>query len=350
MLLVCTGTLIWGFYLNGWTIEDPKTNPMIGPSSEVLIKMGGKYTSLIIEDGEWWRLVTPMFLHAGIVHYGMNMVALWFLGSAIEHSHGSIAMAIHFVLPAMFGTILSAIFIPQMVTVGASGGIFGLMGACVADIVTNWSLLFSKKVNVNGDSFLRHVKIVVFLILDTGINCLIGFTPFVDNFNHMGGLVMGFLCGLSTGHHMSRRFFGIQTGFLNRLWENFVRFFGLIVSVGVIMFSVATLAGMNITDVICTNCRYVSCAPFPFWVDVESQWWHCDDCDKLDGSFNVTRNVVTGFYETIKDMTCPDGEAVSVDISDEFIAVGDEADLLERVPWYCREKCENKLRTSISGY
>lgn len=143
--------------------------------------MGAKYSDLIVNHNEAWRLVSSIVLHAGVVHYFINMLALWFVGSAIERTHGLLAAMILFIIPAIGGIILSAIFLPQYITVGASGGIFGLIGACLADIIMNWKLLFSDFVNEDGRKH-RHVMVVVFLIIDIVLNCIIGLTPYVDNF------------------------------------------------------------------------------------------------------------------------------------------------------------------------
>lgn len=181
LLFTCTVTLIASFALNGWTVEPLDVNPMIGPSADTLIKMGAKDSNLIVQENEAWRLVSSIILHAGLVHYFINMLALWFVGSAIEQCHGTIASTILFVMPAIGGTILSAIFLPEYITVGASGGIFGLIGACLSDIVMNWKLLFCDFVTENGKKH-RHVMVLVFLFLDIALNCIIGLTPYVDNF------------------------------------------------------------------------------------------------------------------------------------------------------------------------
>ena len=112
-------------------------------------------------------------LHAGLVHYFINMLALWFVGAAIETSHGFVAATILFVVPALGGTVLSAIFLPEYITVGASGGIFGLIGACLSDIIMNWKLLFCDFVTENGKRH-RHAMVVVFLLLDIVLNSIIG--------------------------------------------------------------------------------------------------------------------------------------------------------------------------------
>lgn len=159
LLFACTVVLIVSYGVNGWQVEPLSINPMIGPSAETLIRMGAKYTPLIVNQGEWYRLFSPMVLHAGLIHYFLNMAALWFIGKAVEQCHGTAAAAILFIIPAVGGTILSAIFLPEYITVGASGGIFGLIGACIADICINWSLLFSKQVNASDEGVrLRHLK------------------------------------------------------------------------------------------------------------------------------------------------------------------------------------------------
>ena len=121
-----------------------------------------------------------MVLHAGLIHYILNMFALWFVGSAVELCHGFWQTVLLFVIPAIGGTILSAIFLPNYISVGASGGIFGLIGACLADVVMNWHILFNSF--VSGNNTRRHAVILLVLILDIVVNSLIGLTPFVDNF------------------------------------------------------------------------------------------------------------------------------------------------------------------------
>ena len=83
ILLLCTVTLIVSIGMNGWVVEPVSVNPMIGPSAETLVKMGAKETYLIVSENQAWRLVSPMALHAGLIHYFLNMLALWFIGSAV---------------------------------------------------------------------------------------------------------------------------------------------------------------------------------------------------------------------------------------------------------------------------
>eukprot|EP00565_Helicotheca_tamesis_P007861 CAMPEP_0185724876 /NCGR_PEP_ID=MMETSP1171-20130828/1233_1 /TAXON_ID=374046 /ORGANISM="Helicotheca tamensis, Strain CCMP826" /LENGTH=588 /DNA_ID=CAMNT_0028392825 /DNA_START=81 /DNA_END=1844 /DNA_ORIENTATION=+ len=317
VMVVCTALLVASIGVNGWKVESFSSNPMIGPSAETLIKMGAKQTNLIVNQGEWFRLFSPMILHAGLIHYLLNMLALWFIGSAVEQNHGFVAAAIIFIIPAAGGTILSAIFLPEYISVGASGGIFGLIGACFADIVINWRLLFSKQVNADDQgTTCRHIIIVLWLVVDIIINCLIGLTPYVDNFTHMGGMVYGFLCGLSTMERLSTDFFGIPTSTLAKIRNIICRFMGLIISVVLIMVSTALLVESDGVSSPCSNCRYASCVKFPPWNDDDNKWWYCDDCNAVEAT--LTNDASSGYIESMT-LECPDGFMEFIDLSDEEV-------------------------------
>ncbi|EED89582.1 predicted protein, partial [Thalassiosira pseudonana CCMP1335] len=250
--------------VNGWKFEPLSVNPMIGPSAETLLRLGAKESYLIVQENEIWRLVSPMVLHAGVIHFLLNMFALWYVGKAIEQIHGFFPAVVQFVVPAVGGTILSAIFLPEYITVGASGGIFGLIGACISDIVMNWNLLFNEFVNERGVR-LSHARVLVVLFLDIVVNCLVGLTPFVDNFTHLGGMILGFLCGLSTIQLVSPRFFGDERQRFYKFKLLFFRSFGLLVSMaGIIVSSIVLFSGDGETNP-CTSCTYMSCIAFPPW-------------------------------------------------------------------------------------
>ena len=154
------------------------------------------------------------------------------------------------------------------------GGIFGLIGACVADIVTNWNLLFSKVVNDDDTGVrFRHLKVLLWLLLDIILNILIGLTPLIDNFTHMGGMLYGFLCGISTMERLSKAFFGVRSNCRSRMQGACVRFTGIIVSVLLVIVTTIILFQSNENYLNCRGCRYVSCVPFPFWADKDEKWW-----------------------------------------------------------------------------
>lgn len=335
VLLFCTVMLIASIGVNGWKCESLSVNPMIGPSAETLLKLGAKQSSLIVNEGEWYRLFSPMVLHAGIVHYLLNMAALWFVGAAIEKSHGVVNAAIAFIIPAVGGTILSALFLPQYISVGASGGIFGFIGMCISDIFVNWNLLFVKDGDDKDNTRFRHGMVILWLVLDIVINCLIGLTPFVDNFTHLGGLVYGFLCGLSTIDSLSTSFFGVSQDTCTKIRNNLVRFAGLIVSVILIMTTTIILVQSDGATSPCSSCRYISCVPFPPWS--EDKFWYCDDCDQVSADAKKADST-DSFFDSLA-LTCPDGEIESIDISSEEM---DQLPVIRaKLPTYCRTSCEN---------
>lgn len=329
VLVVCTILLLVSIAVNGWSVEQIEENPMIGPSAYTLIRMGAKDTYLIVNEQETWRLISSITLHAGIIHYFINMLALWFVGTAIEMNHGSVATMIVFIIPAVGGTILSAIFLPQYITVGASGGIFGLIGACLSDIIVNWKLLFSDHVTENGRKH-NHIMVIVFLLLDIVLNSIIGLTPYVDNFTHLGGMLFGFLCGISTMERLSTLFFGMDDGCLGQTKHLIVRFFGLIVSVITLAVALIILLEGDGETNPCPSCTWLSCVPFPPWAGETDKWWYCDNCGTVTADIVTTPNLYLS-------MSCPDGTTLPIPLDSE--STPSRSNLENQLPTYCREYC-----------
>lgn len=231
------------------------------------------------------------------------------------------------------GTILSAIFLPEYITVGASGGIFGLIGACISDIVMNWNLLFNEFVNERGVR-LSHARVLVVLFLDIVVNCLVGLTPFVDNFTHLGGMILGFLCGLSTIQLVSPRFFGDERQRFYKFKLLFFRSFGLLVSMaGIIVSSIVLFSGDGETNP-CTSCTYMSCIAFPPWTDKNDKWWYCDDCSRTTAEGTIDTS--TGKFLELA-LTCPAGDVETVAVDESWPQ--DELGLEGILPMLCREHC-----------
>lgn len=334
VMALCTIMMFVTLGVNGWKFEPLNINPLIGPSSETLIKCGARKTDLIVNESQWYRLFTPMILHAGVIHYIVNIVALYLIGGAVEQSHGFASAAVLFIIPAVGGNILSAICLPQYISVGASGGIFGLIGGCLADISLNWNLLFLKT-TTDADTRLRHFYVLLWLGSDVVLNCLLGFTPFVDNFTHLGGFMYGFCCGISTIERLAVGFFGINADKCSRLGSTVMRFFGLIISIIAIMVTTVVLVQSDGVTSPCHGCRYISCVPFPF--KAEEKWWYCDDCDVVAADLFRKSDGEDGLIEQI-NLYCPNGEV------EEILIAGDgvyETEVLQRaLPTYCRAHCE----------
>ena len=135
----------------------------------------GMYPPAIALDGQWWRLLTSAFLHYGILHLAFNMYVLFALGPSLERALGHGRYLVLYLIAALSGTVASFALSPIAVnSVGASGAIFGLMGALV----------------VAGRRLRYDIRQVLVLI---AINVAIGFLPgsSIDWRAHLGGLVGG---------------------------------------------------------------------------------------------------------------------------------------------------------------
>ena len=152
-----------------------------GLAGEPQVRLGMIYPFLIFYGHEWWRLVTAMFLHAGLVHIGFNMMALMQFGPALEELYGSARYLFLYVATGIFGFLLSAV--TGHFSLGASGALLGLVGATLA--------ITSKR----GGAYMRELRSR--LITSVGILFLLGFSGFMsmDNMAHGGGLAAGFVLG-----------------------------------------------------------------------------------------------------------------------------------------------------------
>jgi rhomboid protease GluP len=140
--------------------------------------VGLKVNDLII-SGQVWRLFTPMFLHGSILHIGFNMYALFALGPALESYYGHGRFLTLYLLSGFAGNVLSFLFSANP-SLGASTAIFGLIGAEAIFLYRNRSLL--------GAQAQRALGNVVFILV---INLMLGFSPGIDFWGHIGGLLGG---------------------------------------------------------------------------------------------------------------------------------------------------------------
>jgi rhomboid protease GluP len=156
------------------------------PSLVVLAFLGAKVNPLIA-DGELWRLVGAMFLHGNLVHIFFNGYGLYALGPESERLYGTARFLAVYFLAGIGGSVASYLFSP-VPSVGASGAIFGLIGAL--------GLFFYLNRRVLGQAGQAQVQSLVTIAL---INLFIGFSSpgVIDNFGHLGGLVAGLLAALA---------------------------------------------------------------------------------------------------------------------------------------------------------
>ena len=139
-------------------------------------------------SGEWWRMLTSMFLHGGILHIAVNMWALRNLGYTAELFYGRRNFLAIYMLSGLAGSAATMIWRPGDVSVGASGAIFGVAGALAA-------MVYFKKLPVDRALLKRDIGSIGAVIF---YNLLIGAAvPIINNAAHVGGLVAGLLLGFA---------------------------------------------------------------------------------------------------------------------------------------------------------
>ncbi|KAF2462075.1 hypothetical protein BDY21DRAFT_277050 [Lineolata rhizophorae] len=218
----------------------PSFNPMIGPSPYVLINMGARFVPCMrttdklqnadqevfwpcpnsttdnpectltqlcgfgdsvpewepnqtlesaAEPNQWYRFIVPIFLHAGIVHIGFNMLLQMTLGRDMEKEIGSLRFALVYFSSGIFGFVFGGNYAAPIVpSVGASGSLFGILALVLLDLLYSWSERRSP------------LKDLLFILLDCLIAFVLGLLPGLDNFSHIGGFLMGLVLGVCLLH------------------------------------------------------------------------------------------------------------------------------------------------------
>jgi membrane associated rhomboid family serine protease len=156
-----------------------------GQTSGSLFEKGALFISVPffpggLADGEWWRLLTAAFLHGSIIHLGMNMFVLWFIGAPVEQAIGRGRFLALYIVSGLAGSAGALLFDPHAITVGASGAIFGILGAA---LVLEWQ----RNLVLGGQAL---GLIVVNLVLTFAI-------PNISIGGHLGGLAGGALSMLA---------------------------------------------------------------------------------------------------------------------------------------------------------
>lgn len=152
---------------------------------ETIIEAGALVRERVLA-GEWWRLMSAMFLHGGVDHILGNLVVLYIVGLACEHAFGGARTAIVYFASGIAGGLLSMAMGPGP-SVGASGAIFGVIAAVIV-VLYRWQHRF----------YIRDKRIGFVLLVWAGWQILTGLAnPFIDNFAHLGGLAGGALAALA---------------------------------------------------------------------------------------------------------------------------------------------------------
>ncbi|KAI9667400.1 MAG: hypothetical protein M1821_000215 [Bathelium mastoideum] len=222
----------------------PQFNPMIGPSPYVLINMGARYVPCMrntpgVQDNtlsatplsfpcpnttsvtpapecslselcgfsgvpnphpngslndkpapnQWFRFIIPIFLHAGFVHIGFNLLLQLTLGRDMEKAIGSVRFLLVYLASGIFGFVLGGNFAPNgIASTGCSGALFGVLALELLDLLYTWR------------DRRTPVRDLALILLDVVISFVLGLLPGLDNFSHIGGFLMGLLLGVVILH------------------------------------------------------------------------------------------------------------------------------------------------------
>lgn len=176
----------------GWLFSRDLSDP-----ERLFIVYGGVNRGLVLEQGEYWRLLSATFLHGGLLHLAMNMYSLWVVGSFLERWIQWRWFIVFYLVCGLGGSVGSVWWhSAPNVSVGASGAIFGIVG-----ILTGMLALGKIFDPIGRKALLKNLLLVI------GLNVLIGLSiPGIDNAGHMGGLAAGLLMGATLG-------LGLRPGF-----------------------------------------------------------------------------------------------------------------------------------------
>ncbi|GAA5949053.1 hypothetical protein JCM21900_003189 [Sporobolomyces salmonicolor] len=266
----------------------PSFNVMIGPSGAVLINVGARFAGCMkyisnVTDIQWtcledsnkatlsssdptctmsticgfggfditsgaggpdqsFRFFVPIFLHAGVVHLLLNMLAQCVSGAQVERMMGTPRFLILYLASGIFGFVLGANFaLVGQPSVGASGAIFGTHAALLVDLFAHWKIEYQPK------------RKLLFLVIEIIVGLALGWVPGVDNFAHLGGFAMGLVVSLLLFPivHPSRTHKRV-----------FIALRLVALPLAIVMFVVLTrnfYSGDPSTA--CSWCRYLSCWP-----------------------------------------------------------------------------------------
>jgi membrane associated rhomboid family serine protease len=157
----------------------------VNPTAQDLLPWGANFGPYTL-SGQWWRLESSTFLHFGILHIGLNMWALWSIGPVVERLLGNTGFLVMYLVSGVLGSTASVLWNPIIVGAGASGAVFGVVGALLGYLIRQRDSVPMVILTQFKQS------LVPFLIY----NLLFGLVPGIDLSAHVGGFVAGFVCGL----------------------------------------------------------------------------------------------------------------------------------------------------------
>jgi len=307
-MLGCIVTFIFEVRANGWEFQpltcsstcdgrpcnadgtSCESNLLLGPRISVLDELGAKNDAAIFDDGQWWRVFACNWMHAGFFHLLFNLLAVRQIGFDLERVFGWWRICLLYLLAGLFGTIVSIVFLPGTLSVGASASVFGLLGAVWADIIIN----YCARGTLRGSA-------ICGVTLATVFNLVIGLTPWVDNFMHLGGMLAGLVIGLSLfARKKDSRVVRRDTSTRQpAVYQDWIVLIAVVVVFGMVGLTCAVVTSSDLRDTFrsCSFCEHINCIPI-------DGWWSCCMTASAGGTCQVNKlGGVNGTISALCNMT-----------------------------------------------
>jgi rhomboid protease GluP len=168
-----------------YSMRAGNSDAFLNVDPDTLLEFGAKFRGYILA-GQQWRLITAGFLHGGLLHIGMNMWVLWDVGAQVEEIYGTTRLLVIYWVGSVLGFVFSTLWSPYL-SIGASAGLMGLIGAMIAVGVHHRSALGAA---IRG----QYIRWTIYMLI-------IGLLPglHIDNAAHVGGLAGGFGIAYTAG-------------------------------------------------------------------------------------------------------------------------------------------------------
>jgi membrane associated rhomboid family serine protease len=167
-------------------------NPMIGPFPDAFSEWGGKNAYLMLEENQWFRLITPVFLHVGVLHLLANVFCQLETCAFFEREWGSCRWLTLYLISGVGCVATSSVANPDVIGVCSSGALMGLFGAKIAQVITFTTF------ELNNVAVYESVQLDQLggVMCSAALVSILSFFTYIDWSGHMGGLVAGFLGGM----------------------------------------------------------------------------------------------------------------------------------------------------------
>ncbi|KAI7855526.1 rhomboid family-domain-containing protein [Circinella umbellata] len=297
MIVALVVSFIQNKQLTGSIIEVSPFNLMLGPSTQVLVFEGARYspcmrltdlshfncpnistdnspsppsmilgldstassenscgiqdvcgmTSFENDPNQWYRVITATFVHSGIVHYFCNMLVHLGLGRRVERRLNPLRYGLVWLISGIFGFIASTTFSPtSSATMGCSGSLFGIGALLMIDLLRSWRLI--------ADPGWQLTKLITLMILGLAY----GYLPGPDNFAHIGGFIAGLLVGLVVMPSTKQEFYVSKARIIVR-WLVRVIILALLIVASSLLLN--TFYKGEKPEELFSWCKYLACLP-----------------------------------------------------------------------------------------